>query len=188
MQSVIHTVLSGANIGIFVLATLAFVVRFILGNRDDKLAEGADVVAYVAAGTGVALAVFTGLSGYFLTWPQDAIRSTLLTQNKVLATTALLVCWGMFFVLRWQVGKSLWKNLALKLWAMALVGFGFVNVVMLGSLGGSAALIGSLLDPALISLNINRFVSIAWLPVLSVILILIGVLGFLFPMFQRNRR
>jgi hypothetical protein len=188
MQSVIHTVLSGANIGIFVLATLAFTVRFILGNRDDKLAEGADLVAYVAAGTGVTMAVFTGLSGYFLTWPQDAIRSTLLTQNKVLAATALLVCWGMFFVLRWQVGKQLWANLTLKLWALVLVGFGFVNVILLGSLGGSAALKGSLLDPALIALNINRFISIAWMPVFSVILILIGVLGFLFPMLQRNRR
>lgn len=186
-MSIIHTVLSGANIGIFVLATLAFAIRFILGNRNDEMSNAADTVAYAGAGVGVLLAVLTGLSGYFLTWPQEAIRYTLLTQNKVLVATALLVCWGMFVALRWQAGKAMWQNLPMKLWALVLVAFGFLNVVLVGSLGGSASLAGTILDPALITLNLNRFVSLSWGVSLSVVLILVGIGAAAYPALGRKR-
>ena len=187
-MSIIHTILSGANVGIFVLATLAFALCFFLGSqKNDKLAEAADIVAFVGAGAGSVLAILTGLSGYFLTWPQEAIRTTLLTQNKVLAAIALLVCWGLYFFLRWQVGKALWENMSLKIWSLVLVAFGFVNVVLVGSMGGSASLTGTLLDPALIALNINRFVSLSWGPAISIILILIGIAGVVYPTIQRSR-
>ena len=188
MTSVFHTVLSGASVGMFVLAAMAFALRFVLGQRNDRLAHNADVVVFAAAATGVVVSIFTGLSGYFLTWPQDAIRSTLLTQNKVLASVALLMCWGMLVLLRWRVGEALWTHWPLKLWAALLVAFGMVNVAMLGSMGGSAALQGSLLDPALTSLNINRFVSIAWGPALSIALIVVGLLAFAYPALQRSRQ
>lgn len=175
MGSIHHTVLSGITIGILFLATGAFFLRLILGNRESKLAESADIVAYWSAIVGTFLAVFTGLSGYFLTWPQEAIQNTLLAQNKTLAAVALLVCFGMFILIRWRVGKDMWRSTPLKIWSAILVGFGFINTALLGSMGGSATLAGTALDPALISLNINRFVSLSWGPILSITLIIAGI-------------
>ena len=175
MGSIYHTVLSGITVGILFLATVAFFIRLLLGGRNDKLADSADIVAYWSAIAGVILAIFTGLSGYFLTWPQEAIQNTLLAQNKTLASVALLVSFGMFILIRWRIGKDMWRSTPLKIWSTILIGFGFINTVLLGSMGGSATLAGTALDPALISLNINRFVSLSWGPVLSVILILLGI-------------
>ncbi|MBK8986780.1 MAG: hypothetical protein IPM39_12000 [Chloroflexi bacterium] len=173
MQGLLHTVLSGANIGILVLATAAFAVRFFMGSRDDNLAASADKVAYVAAAVGVILAIFTALSGIFGTWPREAIRETLLIQNKMLVASALIGSWGMFVLLRWRVGPKLWQNSTLKLWSAFLVLVGFLNTVLVGSMGGSASLKGTILDPVLWSLNLNRFTSLSWGPVLSVVVIVV---------------
>jgi hypothetical protein len=188
MGSIHHTVLSGITIGILFLATLGFFIRLFLGNRDSKLADSADIVAYWSAIVGTLLALFTGLSGYFLTWPQEAIQNTLLAQNKTLAAVALLVCFGMFILIRWRVGKDMWRSTPLKIWSAILVGFGFINTALLGSMGGSATLAGTALDPALISLNINRFVSLSWGPVLSVAAILLGIGAAVYGLMQSRKR
>jgi hypothetical protein len=185
MQGLLHTVLSGANVGILVLAAAAFALRFVMGQRDDEWARGADRLAFIAASIGVILAVFTALSGIFGTWPREAIRETLLIQNKILASSALLGAWGMFVLLRWRVGPSLWHNTTLKLWSAFLVFVGFVNTALVGSMGGSAALKGSLLDPVLWSLNINRFTSLSWGPAASLVVVVV-VLGL--ALFTGRRR
>lgn len=175
MQGVIHSILAGSNIGILVLATGAFFFRLLLWNREGKIADYADKVAFVAAGAGLTLAVLSGLSGYFLTWSPEAVGSMLLTQNKILVTVALLMSWGMFVVIRWRAGDNLWKSTPLKLWTALLVLFGFINTVLVGSMGGSAALIGTALDPALIALNINRYISLSWGVGLSIVLIVLSL-------------
>jgi hypothetical protein len=80
--------------------------------------------------------------------------------------------------MRWRFGTALWQSLPLKAWSAVLVAIGFVNVVLVGSMGGSAALKGTLLDPLFWSLNINRFSSLAWttginIGVIAVVLVLI---------------
>lgn len=175
MQGLLHTVLSGANIGIFVLAAGAFAVRFFLGNRTDDLAKGADWVAYAAAAAGVGLAILTALTGYFGTWPQAAVRGTLLVQNKILVATALIGSWGMFVFLRRRVGAALWQQTPLKVWCAFLVLIGLINTVLVGSMGGSASLTGSILDPVLWTLNLNRFTSLSWGPVLSIVVMVAAV-------------
>jgi hypothetical protein len=175
MQGVLHTILAGANIGILVLATGAFFLRLALGRSDTTLAQRADIIAFSAAVVGFSLAILSGLSGYFLTWPREAIQSTLLTQNKTLVTVALLGSWGMFAYLRWRVGPDLWKSVPLKVWSTLLVLSGFVNTVLVGSMGGSASLKGTALDPALLALNLNRYVSLSWAIWVNVLLIVLSV-------------
>lgn len=171
MEGLFHTVLSGANIGMLVLAAAAFAVRFFMGRRNDEWAAGADRVAFVAAAAGTFLIIFTGLAGYFGTWPREAMRETLLIQNKILVTFALFGSWGTFVFLRWRVGPGLWQQTPLKLWSAFLVIVGFINTVLVGSLGGSASLKGTILDPVLWTLNLNRFTSLSWGPILSILVI-----------------
>jgi hypothetical protein len=176
MQGLLHTILSGANIGILVLAAGAFFLRFFMGSRENEFARGADRIAFVAATVGVVLAIFSGLSGMFGTWPQAAMREMLLVQNKILVTVALLGAWGTFVFLRWRVGPALWRSTPLKLWSALLVIVGFINTVLVGSMGGSAALRDTMLDPVLWTLNLNRFTSLSWGPVLS-IAVMVAVLA-----------
>jgi hypothetical protein len=175
MEGLLHTVLSGANIGMLVLAAAAFAVRFFMGRRNDEWAVGADRVAFVAAASGTLLIIFTGLAGYFGTWSREAIHETLLIQNKILVTFALFGSWGMFVLLRWRVGPALWQQTSLKLWSAFLVVVGFINTALVGSLGGSASLKGTVLDPVLWTLNLNRFTSLSWGPVLSILVIVVVI-------------
>jgi hypothetical protein len=187
MQGVLHTILAGANIGILVLATGAFFVRLALGRSETTLAQWADIVTFSAAVIGFFLAILSGLSGYFLTWPREAIQNTVLTQNKTLVVVALLGSWGMFAYLRWRVGADLWKSVPLKLWSTLLVLFGFVNTVLVGSMGGSASLKGTLLDPALLALNMNRYVSLSWAMWINVVLIVLSVAVVAFTVLRRRK-
>jgi hypothetical protein len=187
MQGLLHTILAGANIGILVLATGAFFVRLALGRSETTLAHWVDIIAFSAAVVGFLLAILSGLSGYFLTWPREAIQSTVLTQNKTLVVIALLGSWGMFAYLRWRVGPALWQSMPLKLWSALLVAFGFVNTVLVGSMGGSASLKGTALDPALLALNMNRYVSLSWAIWVNVVLIALSVAVVAYTLLRRRR-
>jgi hypothetical protein len=155
------------------LAAAAVVVRLLADKRRPDLARGADQLAYVATAVGLGLAVLSGLSGFFGTWPREAIATTVLAQNKTLVTLALMASWGLFLFLRWRVGPSLWDYPVLKVWSVVLVAIGFVNTVLVGSMGGSAGLTGTVLDPLLLALNINRYMSLAWGPYLTVLVIVL---------------
>lgn len=172
MGTIIHVLLGGTNVGILVLAAAAVTVRLLVGKRHSSLAKGADQIAYVAAAVGLGLAVLSGLSGFFGTWPREAMTTTVLAQNKMLVTMALLGSWGLFLFLRWRVGPALWDSPILSGWSAFLVTVGSINTVLVGSMGGSAALTGTLLDPLFLALNINRYMSLAWSPLLTGALIL----------------
>jgi hypothetical protein len=173
MGTIIHVLLGGTNVGILALAAAAVVVRLLADKRRPDLARGADQLAYVATAVGLGLAVLSGLSGFFGTWPREAIATTVLAQNKTLVTLALMASWGLFLFLRWRVGPSLWDYPVLKVWSVVLVAIGFVNTVLVGSMGGSAGLTGTVLDPLLLALNINRYMSLAWGPYLTVLVIVL---------------
>jgi hypothetical protein len=175
MHGVYHTILGGANIGVLVLATAAFFLRLIMGRRQDRLADMVDAIAWGSALTGVGIAIFSGLSGFFATWPMEAIRQSLLTQNKVMVTLALLGAWGLFLVLRWRFGMRIWHEPLLALWCAFLVVVGFINTVLVGSMGGSASLKGTALDPALLTLNINRYIGLDWGPWISLTIIIVSI-------------
>lgn len=179
MNGLLHTVMAGANVGILSLAAAAFALRFLLGWGEGRgrapsggWSAGADRVAYAAACAGLLLGVFTALTGIFATWPLEAIRETILTRNKVGVTATLMVAWGMFVLLRWRVGPELWSRPVLKGWSAFLVLVGFTGTVLAGSMGGSASLKGTILEPVLDATGVNRFQALALPPVLSGLLIL----------------
>jgi hypothetical protein len=182
MDGLLHTVLAGANVGVFTLAAAACLVRLLIvpflpgrhdeGSGEKRWAAGADQVAYVAAAVGLFLAVLTGLTGAFATWPMEAIRGTVLARNKIGVTATLLTAWGMFVLLRRQAGPALWEHGVLRGWSAFLVLLGFGATILVGSMGGSASLKGTLLDPALQAFGVNRFQTLAWAPAVSVLLIL----------------
>lgn len=182
MNGLLHTVLAGANVGIFALAAAAFALRFLLGWGEGRGAHrgrqapgwsaGADRVAYAAASAGLLLGVLTALSGVFATWPLEAIRETVLARNKVGVTATLLVAWGMFVLLRWRAGPEMWGRPLLKGWSAVLVLVGFAGTVLAGSMGGSAALKGTILEPVLEATGVNRFQPLALPPLMSGVVIL----------------
>jgi hypothetical protein len=175
MGTILHVLLGGTNVGILALAAAAVTVRLLAGKRWSSLASGADQIAYVATAVGLGLAIFSGLTGFFGTWTREAITTTVLAQNKILVTMALLGSWGLFLFLRWRVGPALWDSPILSAWSAILVFIGSINTVLVGSMGGSAALTGTILDPLFLALNINRYISLAWSPYLTGLLILVVI-------------
>jgi hypothetical protein len=187
MDGVFHTILGGANIGVLVLATVGYFLRLAIGSNRGALSQSTDAIAYGGALAGILIAVLSGLSGYFGTWSMEAVRTSLLTQNKVLVTLALLGSWGLFLLMRWRLGTELYRRPLAVLWSMILVVIGFINTTLVGSMGGSASLKGTALDPVFISFNINRYVSLEWGILINVILIVVG-LGLLgSALFMRRR-
>jgi hypothetical protein len=185
MGTLFHAIFSGASMGILVLATAAFFVRLLFGSWRDDVAKGADIVATTAAMVGIVFAIVAGLTGYYGTWGVEAVRDSMVAQNKTLVSFALLASYGLFVFLRLRTGAVFWRSLPLKLWSAALVLFGFVNLVLVGSMGGSATLKGTVLDPVLWALNINRYVSLSWGIWLNAGLIVAMVLVVAFVLMRR---
>jgi hypothetical protein len=162
MQGLLHTILAGANVGILVLASAAFLLRLLQRDGRSELARYTDLVWYVSLGVGTALAVVTTFTGLLGTWSLAAITGTVLAQNKILVVVALLVAFATAWILRRGTGPALWQNARLRAWSAVLMAIGFVNLALAGSMGGSAALKGTVLDPLFIAVGINRYVSLSW--------------------------
>jgi hypothetical protein len=175
MHGIFHTILAGATVGIFFLATAAYVFRFVLKDGESLNARRADTVTLVSAATGTVIGALALLTGLLATWPFDAIIGTLLAQNKLLASITAVVALGMVWLLRVRAGRGMWTNRATRLWSAVLMLIALVNVGLAGSMGGSAALKGTALDPLLIAVRINRYVSLSWGPALSVAVIVLSL-------------
>jgi hypothetical protein len=188
MGTLFHAIFSGAAIGILVLGSGAFALRFFLGPSRSGLARGADVVTGVAIVSGLGFAILAGITGYYFTWGVAAVRESLVAQNKTLVTIALLVSYGAYLYLRYRFGDGVFSSWALRLWSGVLVAFGFVNLVLVGSMGGSATLKGTVLDPVLWALQINRYVSLSWGLWLNVALIALGAVLLFIGIKRRNGR
>jgi hypothetical protein len=182
MGTIIHVLLGGTNVGILTLAVAAVIVRLFVSNHKSELARNADQIAYVAAAVGMSLALLSGLTGFFGTWARPAIAGTVLAQNKTLVTLALMGSWSLFLFLRWRVGPTLWEYPVLKVWSAILVAIGFLNTILVGSMGGSAGLTGTVLDPLFLALNINRYISLAWSPYLAGLMILLVLAAYAYSM------
>lgn len=162
MGTLFHAIFSGAAIGILVLGTGAFFVRLVLGGGRGNWSKGADLVAITAIVVGLGFAILSGITGYFFTWGLSAVRDSLVAQNKTLVTFAMLASYGLVALLRLRGGEGFWRSTLTQFWSAAVVLFGFVNLVLVGSMGGTATLKGTVLDPVLWALNINRYVSLSW--------------------------
>jgi hypothetical protein len=175
MHGIFHTILAGATVGIFFLAVAAYVFRFVLKDGESLNARRADTVTLVSAATGTVIGALALLTGLLATWPFDAITGTLLAQNKLLASITAVVALGMVWLLRVRAGRGMWTNRATRLWSAVLMLIALVNVGLAGSMGGSAALKGTALDPLLIAVRINRYVSLSWGPALSIAVIVLSL-------------
>jgi hypothetical protein len=175
MNGLMHTILSGANVGILALAAVAFGFRFFLKDSESSLARGADTIAFVSAAFGFVLAIFTALSGYFGTWHPAAVSASMLLLNKIILSFMLLGAWGAFVFLRWKAGPALYENTVLKVWAGVLVVLGFISSGLLGSLGGSAALKGTAIQGIYAAFDINRYNPWTFASWFSLVLIVIAL-------------
>jgi hypothetical protein len=187
MHGIFHTILSGATVGIYFLATAAFILRFVLRNPETLTARRADTVMFVSAAAGTVLGTLTLLTGLFGTWSMAAIADTVLAQNKLLVAVAAIASFGMLWLLRYRAGRRMWQVMRLRLWAAVLMASGFVNVALAGSMGGSATLKGTALDPAMLALNINRYVTLSWGPILSAGIIVLSALAAVYT-YLRSRK
>ena len=189
MEGVLHTILAGSNVGILLLATAAFFTRFLMGASRSEAAVRLDQLAFGAAAAGFFLAIPTILTGLLGTWSLAAIGTTLLAQNKILAATALLAAFGMFSFLRWREGSRIWEVPRLKFLAAVLMLVGFINLVLVGSMGGSASLKGTILDPLFLAVGINKFVTLTWGLWINIALIVLTVIFVAYAMaVPRGRR
>lgn len=175
MHGIIHTILAGATVGIYFLATAAFILRFAMWKSESLTARRCDTVMFVGVAAGTLFGTLTVLAGLFGTWKMAALTDTVLAQNKLLVSIVAVAAFGMVWLLRHRSGPRMWQSARLRNWAAALIVIGFVNVGLAGSMGGSAALKGTALDPLMLALGINRYVTLSWGPVLSIAVILISI-------------
>ena len=103
------------------------------------------IILFLAATFWLLLNVIKPLWGDKVAWSQPGLWHLVTAYFWILApvlvaTATLLGFWGMFVFLRWRVGPALWQQPPLKLWSAILVIVGFINTVLIGSLGGSALL------------------------------------------------
>jgi hypothetical protein len=174
MHGILHTILAGATVGIFFLGAVAFLMRFVLRDGETLTARRADTVLFVSVAAGTVFGSLALLTGLFSTWPLAAITGTVLAQNKLLTAVTAVAAFAMLWLLRSRAGRGMWKDARLRLWAAVLMLIAMLNIGLTGSMGGSAALKGTALDPLLLALELNRYVSLSWGPLLNVLVLLLS--------------
>jgi hypothetical protein len=100
-------------------------------------------------------AVLAGLSGLYLTWGFEAVTSISLTMNKAMIGSFGLVSFSLMIWIRYRYGPELWEDLSLK---VSYASLGFISAgtaIVTGSLGGEAALLGTVLEWLWRALNIE---------------------------------
>jgi len=119
-----------------------------------KIGRYAESTAYVAGIVGVIGIIFSAIVGFYV-WPIDLVTSSNLGLNKIMFSVFALELWAVFVFLRSKYGENLWRNVGTAT-VYSLTGiFGFVFIVLTGSLGGHMAGIGSILDPVYTSVGVD---------------------------------
>jgi len=137
-----HAMATALLSGAFFLAVIFLLVRlWARGNRDERRAQVghyADYGLYLAVAVGWLFSLAAVVTG-FLIWPLEAVLNSPIIKNKLTIVLMLVVIWGAFLYVRWQVGNRLWQNPLLTLFASLSVLVGFFFNLLANSIGGDAA-------------------------------------------------
>lgn len=126
-----HHLLVHFPIALWTVATLIIVLR---AFSEGRLARNAEAVLAPL----LVLGVLTGVVAYaigLMVFPYEAISSSPLGRNKLIAATWALAYWSLLAVIVWRLGEAVWKGSAR--WIMlglGLLGGGLLTVA--GALGG----------------------------------------------------
>lgn len=161
MKAIVHMIVSGATIGILFVATALFFTILFLRRSDSSSVEKFYRALLITSATGTLFAAAAFLSGYFGTWSSAAISFTLLAHNKVIISWIALAAWGSFVTLLWQRREGIFCDSLTRAWSTFLVIVGAISAALLGSMGGSAILKGTALEPILQALDLNRYTSVS---------------------------
>jgi hypothetical protein len=123
-------------------------------------------------------ALLAGFTGLYSTWGFDAVSSVTLTVNKTMIGTFGLLSLISMIGIRYRYGAGLWADTSLKA-SYAVLGIIVSGVaVVTGSLGGEAALLGTVLDWLWSVLNIEpRFPMVlpTWGSGILIAVVVVGV-------------
>ena len=111
-----------------------------------KLARYTEPTAYLAGMGGVIGIIASAIVGFYV-WPMELVTTSAMALSKIMFSVFALELWIVFVFLRSKYGENLWKNGGTAAVYSLLAIFGFLFVVLAGSLGGHMAGKGSVLDP-----------------------------------------
>lgn len=163
----LHTVLSGLHEGMLTLAALSIILiilskilkrssSYSLNNLSTRLFEFAEPTSFVGAFFGAILLFASAYVGMFYTvGGADALTSSPLLMNKVMMSIFAEEFFIIFILARLIYHKEVWNRgiLSVVYAVVGLLGFAFTTEA--GSLGGTLAGKGSLLDPVYEFTRIN---------------------------------
>jgi hypothetical protein len=119
-----------------------------------KLARYTEPTAYLAGIGGIIGLITSAIVGFGI-WPIGIVTTSPLALSKIMFSVFALELWIVFVFLRSKYGENLWKNAGTAAVYSLLAIFGFLFVVLAGSLGGHMAGKGSVLDPVYSLLGID---------------------------------
>ena len=184
---VAHTIATELVVGTLVFASLCIffhpVARWYNARKKGpaivlrwaKFTEGVtDQGAYAATIFGVFSLIVAAITGS-LSWPYDVLAANAIIHNKVFFSAVALVTWSWVFIMRWKLGPGIWDNKRALLAYEGLAAFGFINISMLGAVGGHLTGKGSALDAVLAGFNFNSDATFALPQALAIALAAAGV-------------
>ena len=119
-----------------------------------KIARYTEPTAYLAAIGGMIGLIASAIVGIYA-WPINIITTSTLALNHIMFAVFALELWIIFVIVRSKYGENLWKNSGMASVYACLGIFGFLFVVLSGSLGAHMAIKGSVLDPVYALLGVN---------------------------------
>lgn len=183
---VAHTIATELVVGTLVFASLCILFHpvavwwnkrggaGVLGKW-AKFTEGVtDQAGYAATIFGVFALVVAAITGS-LSWPYGALAANAIIHNKVFFSAVALVTWSWVLIMRWRLGPGLWAERRTTLAYVGLAAFGFVNIAMVGAVGGHLTGKGSALDSILAGMNFNSDATFALPQALAIALAATGV-------------
>lgn len=145
-----HVIASTLFQGGAIVMGLAIIVRllapagWLVRGVDVRLANGT-MVALLAVWS-LIFAILAMITGMWMTWGYEAVRSSSLTVNKEMFGAFSLLSLVLMLVIRYKFGPGLWDDVALKS-SYAILEFIATGVAIVnGSLGGEAGLLGTALS------------------------------------------
>lgn len=155
----LHTVLVGLHEGMLTLAALSIIVIILasvvrkssnqrLKNLSEKAIAFAEPTSVFGALFGSIILIVSAYVGMFITTSGfDSLPGSQLLMNKTMTAIFALEFWIIFLIIRVRYGKNLWnRNLLATVYA--IIGLlGFLFTLETGSIGGTLAGKGSILDP-----------------------------------------
>jgi len=156
----VHSVAVEMHVGMLTLAAICILIKIadalyerFLGERGEKLRSllrkasfYAGPASFLAAIGGIVGIVASAITGYLI-MPGESLINSALGMNKVMVTILALEFWLIFVVIGARQGQEMWarKQMAILSTVNGLLGYLFT--IIGGSLGGTMAGKGSIMDP-----------------------------------------